>query len=140
MISHFWTRHAFKCGPSTKGTRVIMMIRFYKKYTVEPLYKGQVGLSLIQWSLSTRDKLGTLVPYTVEPLYKGQVGDRGCPLLRGNKCTVTSGSGDQNLSFVQRLSTFCPLSKVPLYRFQWGRVPRLRGIPLPHETQYQIEF
>ena len=31
-------------------------------YTVEPLYKGQVGdgsLSLIQWSLSTRDKLGT---------------------------------------------------------------------------------
>ena len=36
-------------------------------YTVEPFYKGQVGvgpLSLIQWSLSTRDKLG------ICPLYK----------------------------------------------------------------------
>ena len=33
----------------------------FVSYTVEPLYKGQVGvgpLSLIQWSLSTRDKLG----------------------------------------------------------------------------------
>ena len=55
--------------------------------TVEPLYKGQVGdgpysgASLqgtswgwaLQWSLSTRDKLG--MGPTVEPLYKGQVGD-----------------------------------------------------------------
>ena len=50
--------------------------------TVEPLYnyKGQVGmghLSLVQWSLSTRDKLGmghlSLVQW--KPLYKGQVGD-----------------------------------------------------------------
>ena len=40
---------------------------------MEPLYKGQVG--------------------TVEPLYKGQVGSFvGCPLLRGNKCTITMGS------------------------------------------------
>ena len=30
-------------------------------YSVEPLYKGQVGV-------------GLFVPYTVEPLYKGQVG------------------------------------------------------------------
>ena len=66
-----------------------MMIRFYKKYTVEPLYKGQVGFVPYTVEPLYKDKLGTLVPYTVEPLYKGQVGDRGCPLLRGNKCTVT---------------------------------------------------
>ena len=38
--------------------------------TVEPLYKGQVGdrsFSLVQWSLFTRDKLGT-GPF---PLYSG---------------------------------------------------------------------
>ena len=53
---------------------------------MEPLYKGQVGVFYIQWSLSTRDKLGCSiysgaslqgtswgVLYTVEPLYKGQV-------------------------------------------------------------------
>ena len=37
-------------------------------YTVEPLYKGQVGdgsFVSIQWSLSTRDKLG------MGPLYRG---------------------------------------------------------------------
>ena len=41
-------------------------------YTVEPLYKGQGGgggsLSLIQWNLSTRDKLGVGV---LCPLYGG---------------------------------------------------------------------
>ena len=63
---------------------------------VEPLYKGQVGdgsfvpysgaslqgtswgwvLCPLQWSLSTRDKLGMgPLSLTVEPLYKGQVGD-----------------------------------------------------------------
>ena len=107
MISHFRTRHAFKCG----GTQVIMMIRFYKKYTVEPLYKGQVGLSLIQWSLSTRDKLGTgPVPYTVEPLYKGQVGDGSFvtytvePLYKGHV-------GDGSL---------VPYTVEPLYKRQVG--------------------
>ena len=58
---------------------------------VEPLYKGQVGGGpFVQWSLSTRDKLGMgplfsgaslqgtswgWVLCSVEPLYKGQVGD-----------------------------------------------------------------
>ena len=57
-------------------------------YTVKPLYKGQVEgrlgpLSPIQWSLSTRDKLGMgpLSPiHVVEPLYKGQVEGRLGPL------------------------------------------------------------
>ena len=49
---------------------------------------GTGPLSLIQWSLSTRDKLGdgSFVPYTVEPLYKGQVGDGSYtvePLYKG---------------------------------------------------------
>ena len=35
--------------------------------------------------------------------------ERDCPLLGGDKCTITMGSGnfgDYNLSFVQRLSSF----------------------------------
>ena len=35
--------------------------------------------------------------------------ERDCPLLGGEKCTITMGSGnfgDCNLSFVQRLSSF----------------------------------
>ena len=67
-------------------------VRSLVSYTVEPLYKGQDGgiqalysgasllwtrwglAGLIQWSLSTRDKMGASRPYTVEPLYNGQDG------------------------------------------------------------------
>ena len=57
-------------GTSCNGMRPLSLIQWslsqdgdglFVPYTVEPLYKGQVGvgpLSLIQWSLSTRDKLG----------------------------------------------------------------------------------
>ena len=98
-------------------------------YTVEPLYKGQVNwdgtLSLIQWSLSTRDKLigmgpcplysgaslqgtswdGTSVLYmyihTVGPLYKGHFGE-------ATKCI-----GRWRFLGVQNIlcSKSCPLSR-----------------------------
>ena len=116
---------------------------------MEPLYKGQVGdgsfvpysgaslqgtswgwvLCPLQWSLSTRDKLGmgplsliveplykgqvgdgSFVPYTVEPLYKGQVGDGSFvpytvePLYKGQ---VGDGS-------------FVPCTVEPLYKGQVG--------------------
>ena len=70
--------------------------------TVEPLYKGHVGgqwplykghigdsgaslqgTQLGQWSLSTRDTMGTVerdTLGTVEPLYKGHIGDSGASL------------------------------------------------------------
>ena len=93
---------------------------------MEPLYKGQVGdsgaflqgTSWGQWSLSTRDKLGT-----VEPFYKGQVGDSGA-FLQGTSWGLpwrevvlfseVLGSGDSNLSFVQRLSSF---QRIHYWRF-----------------------
>ena len=66
---------------------------------MEPLYKGQV----VQWNLSTRDKLlysGTSLQGTsciVEPLYKGQV--------EGYQVTINVLITVNNLSFVQRLSS-----------------------------------
>ena len=63
----------------------------------------------IQWSISTRDKLGT-GPYTVKPLYKGQVGDGSFdpysvePLYKGQ---VGDGS-------------FVPYTVEPLYKGQVG--------------------
>ena len=104
-------------------------------YTVELLYKGHVGglvlcplycgaslqgtswgtgpLSLIQWSLSTRDKLGdwSFVPYTVEPLYKGLV---LCPLYCGASLQGTSWG-----------RVLCPLysgASLALQGTSWGRV------------------
>ena len=74
--------------------------------TVEPLYKGQAGdgpLPLLQWSFSTRDRLGmVLYPFysgvslqgtgwgwssIVEPLYKVQAGDGPLPLLQWSLST-----------------------------------------------------
>ena len=117
---------------------------------VEPLYKGQVGdilcplysraslqgtswrypLSLIQRSLSTRDKLEiSSVPYTAEPLYKGQVGDILCPLYSGASLQGTSWR--YPLSLIQRsLSTrdkleisSVPYTAEPLYKGQVGTGP-----------------
>ena len=86
-------------------------------YTVEPLYKGTGPLSLIQWSLSTRDKLA-FVPYTVEPLYKGQVGL--CPLQWSLSTRDKLGSTGP-LSLIQwSLSTRDKLGTGPLSLIQWS--------------------
>ena len=111
------------------------------RMTVAPLYKGQVGpLSLIQWSLSSRDKLvlcplysgaslqGTswsFVPYTytVEPLYKGQVGDDSGASLQGTSWSFVPYTVEPlfkgqvgPLSLIQwRLSTRDKLVLCPLY-------------------------
>ena len=72
--------------------------RSFVPNTVKPLYKGQVG-----------DR--SFVPNTVKPLYKGQVGDRSFVPCR--ECVlflevmdVHTITGNYNLSFVQRLSSF----------------------------------
>ena len=60
------------------------------------------SLSLIQWSLSTMDKLGgVFVPYTVEPLYKGQV--------RGASLQWTSWGGGGGGGGGAPLYVTCPL-------------------------------
>ena len=60
--------------------------------TVEPLYKGQGPFSLVQWSLSTRDKL-VFVPWKEVVLFL-------------EVANVLSLWEVYNLSFVQRLSSF----------------------------------
>ena len=104
---------------------------------MEPLYKGQVGggsyvtMSLIQWNLSTRDKLGvgSTVPYTVEPLYKGQVGGGSYvpytvePLYKGQ---VGGGS-------------YVPYTVEPLYKGQVGdglHCPLYSGASLQQGTSW----
>ena len=84
-------------------------IRTHSKWsgTRVSLYRGKINsplLSLIQWSLSTRDKLGTLVSYTVEPLYKGQVGDG----------SIYCGAS------LQGTSSFVSYRVEPLYKGQAG--------------------
>ena len=69
---------ALYSGTSLQGTSWDLSL---VPYTVEPLYKGQVGdLSLVPYTVEPlyKGQVGdlSLVPYTVEPLYKGQVGDR----------------------------------------------------------------
>ena len=63
---------------------------------------GRVLCPLIQWNLSTRDKLGTgpLSPYPVEPLYKGQVGDSPLSLIQWNLSTRDK-LGEGPLSLIQ---------------------------------------
>ena len=62
---------------------------------------------------------------TVEPLYKGQVVlcplERGCPLLRGNKCTITMRSGNLGLQLVL-CSEVVLFSEGPLYCVQCAYV------------------
>ena len=129
--------------------------------TVEPLYKGQVGsfvlvqrllpwysgtslqgtswvlcpcteaVTLVQWNLSTRDKLGPLslyrgcYPGTVEPLYKGQVGSfvlvqRLLPWYSGTSLQGTSWvlcPCTEAVTLVQwNLSTRDKLGPLSLYR------------------------
>ena len=86
-------------------------------YTVEPLYKGQVGDgSFVPYTVEHLYKGqvgdGSFVPYTVEPLYKGQVGDGGSfvpytvePLYKGQV-----GDG----------GSFVPYTVEPLYKGQVG--------------------
>ena len=65
---------------------------------------------------------------------------RGCPLLRGNKCTITMGSGEAvlfsevtNVLSLWEVAVFrgCPLlrgNKIMYYHYgKWGGCPLLRG-------------
>ena len=97
-------------------------------YTVAPLYKGQVGpLSLIhiQWSLSTRDKLGM----TVAPLYKGQVGPLSLIQWRLSTrdklvlCPLYSGASLQGTSW-----SFVPYTVEPLYKGQVGTLSLIHTV------------
>ena len=111
---------------------------------------------IVQWNLSTRDRLGmgVLCPsysgaslqgkvgdrvlFTVEPLYKGQVGDRG-PLSLIHWSLFTRhklGTGSfirWSLSTRDKLGTgvLCPLySGASLQGTSWGRGPLYSGASL----------
>ena len=95
----------------------------------------------IQWSISTRDKLGTGT-YTVKPLYKGQVGDGSfdpytvesfykgrvlCPLYSGVSLQGTSWDRSYVPYTVESLykgqvgdRSFVPYTVEPLYKGQVG--------------------
>ena len=79
--------------------------------TVEPFYKGMGPLSLIQWSLSTRDKLGvgplSLIQWSLSTRDKLGMG----PL------SLYSGASLQGTSWGWVL---CPYTVEPLYKGQVG--------------------
>ena len=94
-------------------------------YTLEPLYKGQVGdgpLSFIQWSLSTRDKLGmsplSFIQWSLST--RDKLGMGPLSFIQWSLSTRDKlGMGP--LSFIQwSLSTRDKLGMSPLSFIQWN--------------------